>query len=167
MGRTIGFVLSGAGIVLLAVMVLWLGTNEGLDRTAAILGFGLALVIILPLLGGGIYFIVAGGREAAQQAEIKFQRKLLNVVKTQGEVDMGDLVLETGSDRETVKNALYDLVGKGLYSGYINWEKGVLYSAQASRLKDLTQCENCGGDIRLSGKGVVSCPYCGTEYFLT
>jgi tRNA(Ile2) C34 agmatinyltransferase TiaS len=72
-----------------------------------------------------------------------------------------------GSTRDQVKAMLYELVGKGLYSGYINWEKGVLYSAEASNLTELSQCKNCGGEIRLSGKGVVSCPYCGTEYFLT
>ena len=42
----------------------------------------------------------------------------------------------------------------GLYSGYINWDKGVLYSSEASKLRDLKQCPNCGGEIVLTGKGV-------------
>jgi hypothetical protein len=58
------------------------------------------------------------------------------------------------------------LVGLGVFTGYINWDDGVLFSAQASQLRDLTQCKKCGGAVKLVGKGVVKCPYCGTEYFL-
>jgi tRNA(Ile2) C34 agmatinyltransferase TiaS len=62
---------------------------------------------------------------------------------------------------------LYSLVGLGLCSGYINWDKGVLYSSEASKLRDLKQCPNCGGEIVLSGKGVARCRFCGTEFFLS
>lgn len=166
MGRTIGFILIGAGLALLAIIVLWVGVNNELAGPAAILGIGLGLFVVLPLLGAGVYTLVRGNQEAAQMAEVKEQRKLLSIVKTQGEIDLADLVFEMGSSRDAVKGMLYDLVGKGLYSGYINWEKGVLYSAEASQLKELTNCRNCGGEIKLAGKGVVACPYCGTEYFL-
>jgi predicted RNA-binding Zn-ribbon protein involved in translation (DUF1610 family) len=42
-----------------------------------------------------------------------------------------------------------------------------LYSSDASNLRGLEKCKNCGGEIKLAGKGVVVCPFCGTEYFLT
>jgi tRNA(Ile2) C34 agmatinyltransferase TiaS len=61
---------------------------------------------------------------------------------------------------------LHELVGMGLFAGYVNWDEGMLYSRQASELRQLSQCENCGGQLELAGKGVIRCPYCGTEYFL-
>ena len=35
------------------------------------------------------------------------------------------------STQDEVKHMIHDLVGKGLYSGYINWNDGILYSEQA------------------------------------
>jgi tRNA(Ile2) C34 agmatinyltransferase TiaS len=54
----------------------------------------------------------------------------------------------------------------GVFSGYVNWDEGTLYSEQASELRNMTQCKNCGGNLTLAGKGVIKCPFCGTEYFL-
>jgi tRNA(Ile2) C34 agmatinyltransferase TiaS len=59
---------------------------------------------------------------------------------------------------------VYDLVGKGLFSGYINWNEGVLYAQQASAMR--RKCPNCGGAIELAGRGTFACPYCGSELLL-
>ncbi len=61
---------------------------------------------------------------------------------------------------------IYKLVGMELFNGYINWDEGKLYSVEAAGLVNLTSCKNCGGQIKLAGKGVSKCPYCGTEYYL-
>lgn len=71
------------------------------------------------------------------------------------------------STREQVREMVYALVGLGVFSGYVKWDEGVLYSSEASRLRDLKQCPNCGGQIELSGKGIASCRFCGTEFFLS
>jgi len=71
------------------------------------------------------------------------------------------------SSRDEVQSMLYELVNMGLYSGYINWKEGTLYSSEASELRNLDRCKNCGGKLELAGKGVIRCPYCGTEYFLS
>jgi tRNA(Ile2) C34 agmatinyltransferase TiaS len=42
----------------------------------------------------------------------------------------------------------------------------VLYSAEVSALRGTTRCKHCGGEVTLAGKGVIKCPFCGTEYFL-
>jgi tRNA(Ile2) C34 agmatinyltransferase TiaS len=65
-----------------------------------------------------------------------------------------------------VQNQVHALVGMGVFSGYVNWDDGVLYSAEAANLRDLERCKYCGGELKLVGKGVISCPFCGTEYFL-
>jgi hypothetical protein len=69
--------------------------------------------------------------------------------------------------REQIKDMIYSLVGLGVFSGYIHWDKGVLYSSDASKLRDMKQCPNCGGELQLSGKGVAKCRFCGTEFYLS
>jgi len=77
------------------------------------------------------------------------------------------VALEMQLPRDQIKEMVYALVGLGVFNGYINWDKGVLYSQQASQLRDLKACPNCGGEIKLAGKGVASCRFCGTEFFLS
>jgi len=41
----------------------------------------------------------------------------------------------------------------------------VLWSEQASQMKADRKCPNCGGQVELAGKGVVTSPYCRAEVF--
>jgi hypothetical protein len=81
-------------------------------------------------------------------------------------LQVSELVIELGSSQQDVQDMIHALVGMGVFSGFINWEEGTLYSEDASGLRDLERCKYCGGELDLAGKGVVTCPYCGTEYFL-
>ena len=168
LNRLVGIVLIVLGLIIGVVAGAWLFTNEDLEGPARILGLGLALlVLVAPLVGGGLYLATLGGKESRQQADAAQQRKLLNIVQTRGSVPISDMVLEMQLPREQVKEMIYSLVGLGVFSGYINWDKGVLYSSDASHLRELRQCPNCGGDITLSGKGVANCRFCGTEFYLS
>ena len=158
-----------AGAALGLIGVLWLGAGIAAGRmqiTGAIFGFGLLAVVVLPLLGAGVFLLVRSGQEAKAGVETAQMRKILDVVKSRGEVPLSDLTLELNSNRDQVKNWIYTLVGMGIFSGYVNWDEGVLYSTDASQLRGLERCRHCGGEVKLAGKGVVTCPYCGTEYFL-
>lgn len=166
-GKTIGAILVFAGLVLGLVAAGWLTMAEGNTTGGRVLGALLALVIIAPIIGVGAFLLVQGGREERAMAEVAQQRKLLNIVKTQGQVTLSDVVLEMGATYQQVKAWLYDLVGRGLFSGYVNWEEGMLYSQQASQLRGETSCKHCGGEVNLAGVGVIRCPFCGTEYFLS
>ncbi len=168
-GKLIGLILIASGLACGAIGGLWAATQragEKLDAGAMIFAIGALAVIALPLLGAGIFFFVRGGREEEELKDIAKQRKILNMVSTQGQVRIAEVALELGATKDQLKQWLYDLVGKGLFSGYINWDDGVLYSKQASQLKSGT-CPNCGAKLEMAGKGVVKCAACGSEVFLS
>jgi DNA-directed RNA polymerase subunit RPC12/RpoP len=167
-GKTIGIIMIVAGIAIGLVAALFFGSGAASGRmpSAMILGFSLVfVVVVLPLVGVGGFLFVKGRQEAAAFAEVEKEKQVLNMVLTQGQVRVAEVALELNATRDQVKNWIYDLVGKGLFTGYINWDEGILYSKQASELRT-NKCPNCGGQLELAGKGVVSCPYCGTEIFL-
>lgn len=78
---------------------------------------------------------------------------------------MSSAAIELNITRDQTKAIIYDLIGKQLFSGYVDWDAGMLYSTDAAKLKDGT-CPKCGGKLELAGKGLVKCPYCGSEVFL-
>lgn len=167
-GKLIGIILVAGGLLCGAIGGLWATAQragEKLDAGSLIFAIGGLAVIALPLIGAGIFLFVRGGREEAELQDIGQQRKILNMVSTQGQVRVAEVALELGATKDQIKQWLYDLVGKGLFSGYINWDDGVLYSREASQLKSGT-CPNCGAKLEMAGKGVVKCAACGSEVFL-
>jgi hypothetical protein len=170
MGRTLGIILLIGG-TLVALVIGWLMltmSGEGSTTSSgAVLGFALAfLVLVLPQWAIGAYLFWKGGQEAAVQETREKQRELLDIIKSRGQVDIGDAAIEMQVNRDEVQDMLHQLVGMGLYSGYINWDEGILYSREASQIRELSKCYHCGGEVNFAGKGVLRCPYCGTEYFL-
>jgi hypothetical protein len=170
MGRIIGIILIAGGIIvgiIITVLMMVYRSEGSLTSGAATLGWVLGIaILVLPQLGMGIFLLWKGGQEAAASAKANQQRELLSIVKSRGQVDIRDLAIEMQASKEDVQGMVHDLVGMGLFSGYINWDEGILYSSQASQLRELTNCKHCGGQLELAGKGVIRCPYCGTEYFL-
>ena len=168
-GKTIGIIMIVAGIAIALIATLFFGSGAASGRAtpAMILGFGVLFVfVVLPLVGVGGFMFVKGRQEAAAFAEVEKEKRVLNMVLTQGQVRVAEAALELNATRDQVKEWIYDLVGKGLFTGYINWDEGILYSKQASEM-GTNKCPNCGGQLELAGKGVVRCPYCGTEIFLS
>ena len=167
MGKNIGIILFAAGIIsllLIAVLVFSLETSG----SGAILGFVLfTAVVALPLMGAGAFFFLKGRDEGVKDVSREKQRQLLSILSTRGQMYVTDLAIELDATRDEVKEWTFDLVGKGLFSGYVNWEEGLLYSSEAKELHALSECRNCGGNVDLAGKGVIRCPFCGTNYMIS
>jgi hypothetical protein len=169
-GRLIGIILIVIGFGIAMIAGIWLAfqvSNEQLEAGGAVVGAGLAFIPVAVLVGFGIYMFVQGGKEEVVESTMRQQRQLLDIVKSRGQVGVPELAIEMHVSADTVKSLVHELVGLQVFSGYVNWEDGVLYSSEASQLRELKQCKNCGGEITLAGKGVVVCRFCGTEYFLT
>ncbi|HEX9027963.1 MAG TPA: PCI domain-containing protein [Anaerolineales bacterium] len=169
-GRTIGIILLAVALIalLISVTLMLAQVSSGENTvTGAILGILLvSVIVVLPLGGGGIYLMSKGRQEQTEFAEIAKEKTILNMVLTQGKVTLAEAALELNTSRDKVESYVRDLVGKNLFSGAINWKDGILYSRQASDMKADQKCPNCGGQLELVGKGMIKCPFCGSEVFL-
>lgn len=144
------------------------GLNSGeLDRSAAIMG-----LIMFAVIPAGVAFIVAaviharGAREDRELHQLRLEQEILQRVGTRGEVMLGDVVNELGVPKHQVEQAVYAVVGKNLFTGYVDWKSGRLISVEASQLPS-DRCPNCGGEMELAGRGVARCAHCGTDIFLS
>ncbi len=170
MGRTVGVILlcAASAICVLggAILAGMVGAAD-LRLDGALLGFSLLVVFIIgPLAAVGVISLVRARQEATETAEAEDLRQLLDMVKTRGRLNVSDASIELNSDLPRLQKMVYRLVGLGVFTGYVNWDEGVLYSEEASLLRGAEKCRHCGGDLKLAGKGVVKCPFCGTEYFM-
>jgi len=167
--RLFGIILSIIGLGIAVIAGLWLAaqTSAGdLEAGGAVLGAGIAFIPVAILVGVGIYLYVRGGSESQQETVMRKQRRLMDIVRSRGQVDIADVAMELSVPVTEIKDLVHQLVGLQVFSGYINWDEGTLYSMQAQELRKLDKCKNCGGELKISGKGVVTCRFCGTEYFV-
>lgn len=168
--RLIGIILMVVGLGIAVLAGGWIASQVSggtLESGGAVLGAGLAFIPVAALVGFGLYLFTKGGTEAKTHSAVQQQRRILDIVKSKGQVSVHDVAMELGVSVDVVRDFVHQLVGLQVFSGYINWDEGVLYSSEASQLRNLDKCKNCGGEITLAGKGVVACRFCGTEYFLS
>lgn len=156
------------GVVLIIVGLgvgMWLAVAlaTGSRATGVTLGF---VLFSLPFLAVGMYLLLSSRGELRAESRADKQRAILNSVMTRGKVSIADLAIEGDLTREQVREYIYDLIGKDLFRGYVNWNAGVLVSAEAAQIQD-GSCPSCGGGLELAGRGLVRCPYCGTETYLS
>jgi DNA-directed RNA polymerase subunit RPC12/RpoP len=164
-GRVLGVILIIAGLL---VFVVGAAASLTSARTTGGRAVGLAISAVLaaPLAGIGVFMLIRGQREEAAMAIAQQQKKILGMVRAQGRVGIAEAALDLGVGRDQIKDYVYDLVEKRLFTGYINWDDGDLISVDAAKM-ETNKCPHCGGGLELAGKGVVECPYCGAEIFLS
>ena len=149
-GRIVGLIMMIGSALLLAAFLAWALTAMGTGETSSggmVLGILLALIVLAPIFGIGVYLFRKGTAEKEDYARVEQEKTILNMVLTQGQVTIGELVAEMGVSRDDVEDMIRDLVGKQLFSGAINWDKGILYSVESQQLTEGRKCPNCGGAI--------------------
>jgi ribosomal protein S27AE len=141
-------------------------SGGGLTLPGAVLGIVLFGLLPLLVLGGfGIMLLVRGKAEEADMATVRQQEQLLGMIQAQGQVSLSEVMLRLKLNREELEQMIYQLVNMGIFSGYIDWSKQMLYSAEAGKVASPI-CPNCGGERQVVGKGLVKCPYCGASLFI-
>jgi len=174
-GRIIGFILIGLAIVILGGAAIWtFGASNAsngvqLNTGGAALTMACALFIAVLVAGFGVWFLMQGRSESTQFAEVEKEKRVLNIIATQGTVQLSGVALETNMTMDQVKSAIYDLVSKGLFTGYVDWKAGKLVSSDAAVINQAVitgKCPNCGAPQVVGGKGVIRCDYCGAEFFI-
>ncbi|HUN22806.1 MAG TPA: hypothetical protein PK299_06720 [Anaerolineales bacterium] len=168
--RLIGSVLlAGAALsLLLGIILTAIGfSTGGLEAGGAFVTFACFGLGAVFAAGAGIWMLLRGNKQASIDAENARQRKLLDLVLTRGRITIPEATRELGATQEQVHQWLRNLVGMGIFSGYINWDEGTLFSQEAEKLRGMEKCASCGGQVSLAGKGIIKCEYCGTEYYLS
>ncbi len=174
-GKLIGGILIAAGVVLAGIILMYGFANTGpggaLDRGSMGLVGACALLVGAIIVGAGVFFYVNGQSETRSYAEVDKEKQVLNAVQAQGELKLANLAVEMNVTLDQIRKYVYDLVGKGLFTGYIDWRGGRLISQDAASLaktiQDTGKCPNCGAPLSLAGKGLIKCEYCGAEFFLS
>ncbi len=111
----------------------------------------MAFIPVALLVGFGIYLFVRGGTEAQEESVMQKQRQLLDILKSRGQVSVNDMALEMHVSVDQVQGDGHQLVGLQVFSGYINWDDGILYSseakrtAQAGQVQELRRRDHAGG----------------------
>jgi len=106
------------------------------------------------------------GRVYSASALRERQVRIAAIIEARAQIRLEDLTRELNAPRDLVRTWIYELVKRGEFTGYINWDEGLLYSAEARRLTEAGKCPYCNGELSLAGKGVIRCGYCGSEIFL-
>ena len=94
------------------------------------------------------------------------QDRLAAIVLARGQIRLDDLERELSAPHDLARTWIYELVRRGEFTGYVNWDERMLYSAEAQRLTAAGRCPHCNGELSLAGKGVIRCRYCSSEIFL-
>jgi hypothetical protein len=169
-GQYVGVGLVAVGLLLALGIAAWLGVglaNDDLEAGGAVLGGVIAfLFLVAPFVAVGAFLIFRSRAESREFAQAAAQRRLMGRIEAAGEISVADLAIDSGMTRDEVRDNLVDLVSKGLFSGYVDWQRGRLFARQAAQLRELRNCQSCGSELQLAGHGLVRCPFCGTEYFL-
>jgi hypothetical protein len=168
--RTIAIGTFALGLVWLGGMTAFVvsglrsGQLDGLGP--AILGiafFGLIPALFFGTVGA--IFWRQNNIEQRQRRDVHLREELLQRVMTRGRCKFDELAQELRVKPKVIEEALYDVVGMKLFTGYVNWPGREIIAMEAEQISG-DKCPNCGGAIELSGKSMARCPYCGTQVFL-
>lgn len=101
-----------------------------------------------------------------QAALNKIFEQIPGLVELHGQISFDELAQELEVLPELVQEWVTMLIEDERFSGYIHWKEKRLYSQDAEALHELKNCPQCGGELRLAGKGVIHCTHCGHDIFL-
>lgn len=113
----------------------------------------------------GLTMYVPYQRIYTRRALLQHYQELSTLVTARGQLYLDDLALEMDAPQPLITQWIYNLVQGNRFSGYINWDTGIIYAAHAAQIREAGQCPNCQGKLGLDGARV-RCTFCNTEILL-
>lgn len=157
----IGIILIIVGILVAAF--LGLGVASGaLEITGFAAGF---IIFVLPFFAVAGYMLVKSFGEGKQLDSLAKEQRVLDAIRSRGKTTFAEVARVSGLGESEAKAAVDGLVGKNLFTGYLNWKTGEIFSKDAADLAGAKKCPACGAQLEVVGKGMVKCPYCGTQVY--
>ncbi len=153
------------------VLILFAGAamdwaEQNVSALRVVSDLALLLVFLFPGLVGGVVYLWSRARVKALEQQHRDQReRLLGMVRAHAQLPFQEILRTLGMNRQEALSLLYELIGEGKFSGYVDWSTETLYTYPAVET-EYTHCPNCGAPLEAVGYGVVKCPYCGATLFL-
>jgi predicted PurR-regulated permease PerM len=167
-GQKQGMVIIAFGFILTVIAGVTLAflANEILDTLALTISAVIAFLLLAPIFGFGIYRYANSTQEAINVLadEMEKPRQLLDILKAKGQTDIESLSRELDTSPSEIKTMIDDLSDLELFSGIINWDKGIIAIIDSSILNLMETCKNCTKPITMEEHSVTVCAHCGTEY---
>ncbi|MBC7870232.1 MAG: hypothetical protein H7Y09_05285 [Chitinophagaceae bacterium] len=132
MKRTqLGLLLIGIGFILAIAGGLYLAASDFETNAFALRGF-IAFVVIVPLIGAGIYFYIRPQQEEAEpESFVRQQRELLDNLRSRGQMTFSDAAQQLAVSEEAVIEMVNQLITLEIFNGEVDWQKGILYAGQS------------------------------------
>lgn len=88
------------------------------------------------------------------------------MVAARGRVHVRDLARHLKLRPAMVRRLVAHLAEHDGFTGWVDWDNGLVVSAAATSLREARQCPRCAGEMRVEGVGMVACFHCGCEVYL-
>ncbi len=163
----LAWIATGLLVVGLPVCLVGIYLDGGDDAFSAGLGLsclmsGALLICAVPT----VLFTRSAWEQLAMEARADRLAAALAAVSLQGRVGLNELAAELGVELAALRQELDRAIQDRHFTGYVNWNEGVMYSEQAAALQQAGRCPGCNGAMALAGHRVIQCPHCETEVFL-
>jgi predicted transcriptional regulator len=157
----IAWILAGAGLAVAAFLYTGLASGQ-LEATGFAAGL---LVFSLPFFAVSAFVLLKARAEGGELSALAREQRVLDAIRSRGKASFAELAQAAGIPEPEARLALQSLVGKNLFTGYINWKAGEVFSREAGDFASGKSCPNCGAPLGVAGKGIAKCAYCGTEIY--
>jgi hypothetical protein len=162
--RVWGIILTIIGVVLAILFSLTLA-SQAETGGSLVLGGIIGFAVVAPFIIGGVYQFWRGtNTEIELNAEMPAQRELMDRLRERPN-SLSELAKHLQLAPDEVLSIIEQLHKLDLFHGYRTPEGQIIY-VDMETIRSLTRCAVCSTAIKGLPQQVVTCPKCGSEYYL-
>lgn len=164
--RRIGQALVVTGFVVATAVGLFLAVQASAGKIGArqaTMISGVVFVALVPIVGYGIFLYTKQDDPPPAISPILKQRELMDVLRSREQMEISELAQQLDITERTAQEMIQDLITLDIFSGFVNWDDGVVSCMDAEQLLQLSHCSIC--DIPIQVKHGIVCQVCKTGYY--